>query len=160
LKIDQGTDEIPASITKGSLKTLPQTFEKRYGDGSFEKYLGPEGFKNYNAVRDVLENPTQGQGLWNMAKMLMRHAGSTGVGYAAGGPVGALGAEAGQYAVGHIAENLLFNPEYGQTVMAAWRAAQNRGMQVTRPVAATAPLLNRANGPTHVWNGQDVVPVQ
>ena len=162
LKIDKGTGEIPASITRGSLKTLPQTFEKRYGDGSFAKYLGPEGFKNYNAVRDVLENPTQGQGLWHMAKVLTRHAASLGAGYAAGGGVaGAAALDAGQVALGHIAENLLFNPEYGQTVMAAWRAAQNRGMQVTRPVAATAPLLNRANGPTHVWTpDQGIVPAQ
>jgi hypothetical protein len=161
LKIDQGTDEIPASITKGSLKTLPQTFEKRYGDGSFEKYLGPEGFKNYNAVRDVLENPTQGQGLWHMAKVLTRHAASLSAGYAAGGGVaGAAALDAGQYAVGHIAENLLFNPEYGQTVLAAWRHAQN-GMQVVRPVAAAAPLLNRNNGPTHVWTpDQGIVATQ
>jgi hypothetical protein len=165
IKIDSGTDEIPASITKGSLKTLPQAFDKRYGEGAFQKYLGPEGFKNYNAVRDVLQNPATASPLFEMAKSLMRHATHEavggGLGYAAGGIPGAVAGTVAQYAAGRIAENLLFNPEFGQTVMAAYKHVGHLMPAAKATVQGAARVAAPASAVTHTWNPQTgITPVQ
>ena len=169
LNIDTGTGRIPASITRGGLKALPRSFDKRFGDGAFNKYLGPEGLKNYNAVRDVLENPEEQQGFMHFANLVTQHtlgtAGGAAAGYALGGAEGAaIGGVAGpvlRYTAGRIAENLLFNPEYGQTVLNAWRAA--KGLRMPAPVGkavAAAPLVPQVNA-THTWSPETgIVPVQ
>jgi hypothetical protein len=163
LKIDTGTDQIPANITKSSLKTLPQAFDKTYGEGAFAKYLGPEGIKNYNAVRDVLQSdPQQASLLLNVAKLATRHAVGAGAGYMAGGIPGALAGDVLQYTAGRIAENLLFNPEYGQTVLAAYRAARPvvQGIGQIGPTQAWSPNAG-LKGPTHIWSpANGVQPVQ
>jgi hypothetical protein len=160
LNIDTGTDEIPASITRGSLKSLPRAFDKRYGEGAFEKYLGPEGANNYNAVRDVLENPEQRNGLMDIAKTITRHSVGAGVGAVAGGLPGAVAGEMLQYSIGKIAENLLFNPEYGQTVMAAYRASQRLRPAATAGIR-TAAVTPKSKEATHVWSPETgVQPIQ
>ena len=170
LNIDEGTDQIPASITKGSLKSLPRSFDKRYGEGAFEKYLGPEGMQNYNAVRDVLESPSQRDGFMNLATTITRHSVGAGLGYLAGGPGGALAGAAIQHSIGRIAENLLFNPEYGQTMLATWRASQRlantgiaAGTAISRPPVLAAPVVAplASRNVTHTWNpNTGIVPVQ
>jgi len=160
LNIDTGTEEIPQSITRGSLKALPRAFDKRYGEGAFQKYLGPQGASNYNAVRDVLENPEQSQGLMHIAKLVTQHAVGMGAGYALGGAPGAAAGAVLQYTAGRIAENLLFNPEYGQTVLAAYRTAAGLGHAVIKPPVLAAPIVPQPNA-THTWSPETgIVPAQ
>jgi len=163
LNIDTGTDEIPASITRGSLKSLPRSFDKRYGEGAFEKYLGPQGFKNYNAIRDVLENPEQRSGLMDIAKTITRHSIGAGVGALVGGLPGAVAGEMIQYSLGKISENLLFNPEYGQTVLAAYRASQalRPNPSTVRGALRTAAVTPKPTNATHTWAPETgVQPIQ
>ena len=163
LKINAGTDEIPASITKGSLKALEQAFNsnKKFGPDAFRNYLGPQGYSNFNAIRNVLENPAQASLFMRFAKGLMGEAIAGGLGAATGtGTAGTLTAMGAKYTMGQIAENLLFNPEYGQTVLAAYRAAHNLGRPAAAAVRPAAMLPKPNTEATHVWSPeQGVTPI-
>ena len=162
LKINVGTDEIPASITKDSLKNLEQAFDsnKKFGPDAFRNYLGPEGYSNFNAIRNVLENPAQASMFMRFAKGLMGEAAAGALGATAGGTAGTLTGVAAKYTMGQIAENLLFNPEYGQTVLAAYRAAHNLGRPAAAIVRPTAMLPRPNTEATHTWNPeQGITPI-
>jgi hypothetical protein len=168
LKIALGTDEIPTKISKGSLSAIQQAFDsnKKFGPGAFEQYLGPKGMANFREIRNVLENPAQGSPFLRMAKMLMGEAMGAGAGVASGtGTTGALAGMAAKYSMGQIAENLLFNPEYGQTMLAAWRRLHALpNSQVGRlgaGIGQVAPALPKPAEATHVWSPETgVTPVQ
>jgi hypothetical protein len=168
LKIALGTDEIPTKISKGSLSSIQQAFDsnKKFGPGAFEQYLGPEGMKNFQSIRDVLENPVQSSPFLRLAKMLMGEAAGAGVGVLSGtGTEGAIAGMAAKYGIGHIAENLLFNPEYGQTMLAAWKRLHTLpNSQVGRlgvGAGQIAPVAPRPSEATHVWSPeQGVTPIQ
>jgi hypothetical protein len=164
LKINVGTDEIPASISKDSLKNLEQAFDsnKKFGPDAFRNYLGPQGYANFNAIRNVLENPAQASLFMRFAKGLMGEAAAGALGAATGtGTAGTLTAMGAKYTMGQIAENLLFNPEYGQTVLAAYRAAHNLGRPAAAVVRPAAMLPKQNTEATHTWSPeQGVTPIQ
>jgi len=114
-------------------------------------YLGPQGYANFNAIRNVLENPAQASMFMRFAKGLMGEAAAGLLGATAGGTAGTLTGVAAKYTMGQIAENLLFNPEYGQTVLAAYRAAHNLGRPAAAIVRPAAMLPKPNTGATHVW---------
>ena len=167
IKIAVGTDEIPTAISKGSLSALPQAFDQKFGPDAFENYLGPKGLANYNAVRNVLENPAQASLLVRFVKSIMGEAVGAGAGALSGeGQMGVYAGMAAKYSAGHIAENLLFNPEYGQSVLAAYRKLMS--MPSTTPgriasgVGQIAPTTNTGSqDATHVWSpNAGVQPIQ
>ena len=163
LKIAFGTGEIPTKISKSSLANLQQAFDsnKKFGPDAFEKYLGPEGVKNFNAIRNILENPAQASPFMRMVKMLLGEAVGAGVGFATGeGYAGAVTGVAAKYGAGQLAENLLFNPEFGQTTLAAWNRLRPAAATV-RTGLRTAAVLPKPQEATHIWHPDTgITPIQ
>lgn len=121
----EGTDSVlaqkPTQLNPKSLENMPGQFDNKFGQGSFQKLLGDEGVKNFNDIQNVLRNPIERSAFEEWLHKTVLGA----AGFALEGPLGGVGALVGKIGLKHFADNLLFNPEFGQGMMKAWNAAKN-----------------------------------
>jgi hypothetical protein len=119
------------SLRPSSLRNIPKQFENRYGEGAWSRFLGPDGVKNYNDVLSALETPAVG------GNRLMQWLGQL---KPAGLPVG----DTLKLPLSALADNLLFNPEFGQTAMRLWKLAPGAPMTSRQALALGTNLSNRS----------------
>lgn len=103
----------PPKLNANFLENLPDAFDNKFGTdanpNAFEKLLGPDGMKNYNEVVQTLQQPITG----------------------AGGLMGWLNALpwkingiAKVIPINQIADNLLFNPKAGSSMLSLYKMAK------------------------------------
>lgn len=139
--IDTGGATYPA-IKPGALKSMPGQFDNVYGNGAFKKLMNehPDGMANYNSVRDALINPKTGN---QLMQWLMTAGAATAFGGLEGGVVGALG----KMGVSKLADNLLFNPEFGQGALKAFQKATGVAVELAKREHGEAGLPGTVGEP-------------
>lgn len=135
------------TINETTLDNIPAQFDNKYGPGSFNRLLGPEGSQNYNSVIKALQEPQTGGRLLDMLNAV---------------PLGA-GKAFGSLPANMIVDNLLFNPTFGRTALNAFyrlkagvatvkNAAKSAGAST---VQAAIPAQIAAQPTTQPNNGAD-----
>lgn len=151
---ESALNQKPTTLNPASLQRLPGAFDNKFGEGAFQKLLGDEGVKNYNDVINVLRNPIEAPKFQEWVKNTL----VGGLGYAAGGVAGSVGALLTKKGAVSLADNLLFNPEFGKKAMAAWKTAKGAGKKVVtnrptlQPTAKNAALQG-TRSIANVYNG-------
>jgi len=144
----------PTTLNSSSLEKLPGQFDNKFGEGSFKKLMGNDGMKNYNDILNVLKNPMQAPKFNDWIKNSLTAA----LGYAAGGPAGAAGAVLSKIGTSSLADNLLFNPEFGQKAITAWKSVKGAAGKavanrpVLKPTAGNVALQG-ARSIANVYSG-------
>lgn len=149
-----GLNQKPTTLNASSLEKIPANFDNKFGEGSFKKLIGEDGMKNYNEVLNVLKNPMQAPKFQDWIKNSLTAT----LGYAAGGPVGAGAAVLSKVGLSSLADNLLFNPEFGKKALSGWKATKGAASKTiaNRPVlkpTATNAALQGTRSITNVYNG-------
>lgn len=142
----------PITLKTTSLEGLPAKFDTEFGEHSFERLLGDDGVKNYNDILNVLRNPIQRSNFTKWASRAL----VGGAGYLAAGPVGLGAALMGKAGISSLADNLLFNPEFGQKALSGWRAAKtgvSKAAAQVRPTPATSLTLQSGRSLANVYGG-------
>jgi hypothetical protein len=104
-------------------------FENKFGEGSFKKLLGEDGYHNFNDILNALKTPTTGGFLQDWLKKLPMHTG-----------------EFAEMPVQRVADNILFNPTAGQTFLKMFHNALDATKTPGKiGVAAASAVQNKSN---------------
>lgn len=100
-----GMNQKPMQLTPSSLESIPAAFDNKYGAGSWNHLLGPDGVSNYNDILNALRNPvTKGVPLQQFLE-------------------GQNWLSKLKVPVSYFVDNMLFHPDFGQAVLKQWQNA-------------------------------------
>jgi hypothetical protein len=114
----------PINLSEESLKRIPSAFDNKFGAGSWERTLGPQGVANYNEILNAIRNPIAGTIPFRV--FVRDHLGA------------ALSIYSHIPIIGKLPDNLLFNPTFGQTALDLWKATAKKAGTVVKIAAPTA----------------------
>jgi hypothetical protein len=113
------------SLRPSSLRNLSKQFDNRYGDGSWQRLLGKEGVKNFNDVLSALDMPAVGGSrFWQWLSKVR--------------PLDIPLGEGVTLPASWLADNLLFNPEFGQRALRLWRLSGATSRAAGKAAATSA----------------------
>lgn len=125
----------PMTLKEASLKGLPSQFDNKFGNGAWKETLGTEGVKNYNDILNALKNPISGSIPFDV--FVRDHVFGTLI---KGGSL-----------TSPITNNILFNPELGQSVLKLWKSTAKGAAPAVKAAPLAGPPSKAAQ--RDVYNG-------